>query len=385
MNEPQKSDPIFTPSDVRALVRGPTADERAAVAFKLCRKIDTELTNSDRAAANEILRVMAGDAAELVRRALAITLRSSDVLPRDIALRLADDVETIANPVLSFSPVFSDADLADIVRRADPSRQVAVAKRAALSEIVTDAIAEYGCEQAVNVAASNDGASFSETGLVICLDRFRNSQPVANAIAYRKVLPAAVTEKLVHMVSEEVRKHLIDKHNVGAEAAMFVAVATQERATVDVLDEIAEAEDMEAFVKHLHHQNRLTPSLLLRASTSGYMKFMEHAMAVLAAVPHHRAWLLIHDAGDLGFKAIFERSGMPQRLYSAFKVALDTFHTMGVEGKVQDQATFQALLLERFLTQTHSAPKEDIDYLLQRLDTINSQRRSARLSLAGAA
>ena len=385
MNQPLQSEPIFTPSDVRSLVRGPTADERAAVAYKLCRKIDTELSNSDRAAANEILRVMAGDAAELVRRALALTLRSSDVLPRDIALRLADDVESIATPLLAFSPVFSDADLADIVRRADPVRQTAVARRETLSETVTDAIANFGCEQAVQTAAGNDGAAFSEGGLVVCLDRFRNSQALTTTIAYRKVLPAAVTEKLIHMVSDEVRRHLVDRHNISVEAALVVAVATQERATVDILDDIAAAEDMEAFVKHLHQQNRLTPSLLLRAATSGYMKFLEHSMAVLAAVPHHRAWLLIHDAGDLGFKAMFERSGMPQRLYSAFKVALDTFHAMGIDGKAQDPSTFQALLLERFLTQSHSAPKEDIDYLLKRLDTINAQRRRGQPPMAGAA
>ena len=385
MNQPLPSEPIFTPSDVRSLVRGPTADERAAVAYKLCRKIDTELSNSDRAAANEILRVMAGDAAEMVRRALAVTLRSSDVMPRDIALRLIEDVESIASPLLSFSPVFSDADLAEIVRRADPVRQTAVARRSTLSETVTDAIASFGCEQAVQVAAGNEGAAFSEGGLVICLDRFRHSQTLPNIVANRKVLPASVTEKLIHMVSEEVRRTLVDRHNVGAEVAVSVAMATRERATVDIFDDIAAAEDMESFVKHLHQQNRLTPSLLLRAATSGYMKFLEHGLAVLAAVPHHRAWLLIHDAGDLGFKAVFERSGMPQRLYSAFKVALDTFHSMGIDGRAHDMSTFQALLLERFLTQSHSAPKEDIDYLLQRLDMINAGRRSGRPPMAGAA
>lgn len=377
--------PTFTPSDIRALIRGPTEDERAAVAFKLCRKMDTELSDSDRAAANEILRVMAGDAAELVRRALAVTLRASDHLPHDVALRLADDVTSIATPVLSFSPVFSDEDLADIVRRADPSRQTAIAKRAELSETVTDAIAVHGCEEAVKTAAGNDGATFSENGLVVSLDRFRNSRNVANAVAYRKILPPSVAEKLVTLVSAEVRRHLVEAHHVDAAAAAVISLASRERATVDLLQDVDSTDDLAGLVKHLHKEQRLTPSLLLRAASCGYMSFFEHSMAELAAVPQHRAWLLIHDAGNLGFKAVYERAGMPQRLMPVFRAALDAFHAMGQDGVAQDRSTFQALLLERFLTGAQSVPQEDLDYLVERLDMLNQERRPLMPSLAGAA
>jgi uncharacterized protein (DUF2336 family) len=385
MSQPLPNSPIFTPSDIRALVRGPSDDERAAVAFKLCRKIDTDLSRSDRAAANEILRVMAGDAAELVRRALAVTLRASEVLPRDVALRLADDVESIATPVLAFSPVFSDGDLAEIVRRAGPARQLAVASRSALSETVTDAIAEFGCEDAVARAADNAGASFSEHGLVVSLDRFRESRKVTTAVAYRRVLPPAVTEKLMALVTDYVRDALQARHGLSPAQAAGLASGAHERATLDVLDEIAAAPDMAEFVRHLHRANRLTSSLLLRAATSGYMTFVEHGLAVLSAVPHHRAWLLIHDAGGLGFKALYERAGLPQRLFPTFRIALETFHAMGVDGKAMDPASFQTSLLERFLTQAHGAPREDLDYLLDRLDLLEHRRQTGRRASLGGA
>ena len=88
----------LTDSDIRTLIKGATADERAIAAHKLCRVIDKgELTDEDRAKAADILRVMAADAAELVRRALAVTLKQSDVLPRDVALKLAKDVDSVCN------------------------------------------------------------------------------------------------------------------------------------------------------------------------------------------------------------------------------------------------------------------------------------------------
>src|SRR4051812_36746576 len=101
----------LTDEDIRTLVKGASADERAAAAQKLCHTIErTPLTDEERETAAEILRVMAADAAELVRRALATTLKSSPLLPRDVALKLARDVESVCLPVLAFSPVFTDDD-----------------------------------------------------------------------------------------------------------------------------------------------------------------------------------------------------------------------------------------------------------------------------------
>ena len=137
---------VLTDADLRALVRGRDEDERVSAAHKICRSIDSRplsapLTAEERVAAQDILRMMASDAAENVRRAMAITLKASPVLPRDVALKLARDMESIAVPVLSFSPSFSDEDLAELVRQGTGVRQVAVARRAELSQTVTSALA----------------------------------------------------------------------------------------------------------------------------------------------------------------------------------------------------------------------------------------------------
>ena len=78
----------LTDEDIRTLVKGATPDERALAARKLCTTMErTTLSEEDRALAADILRVMAADAAELVRKALAETLKSSAVVPRDVAVR----------------------------------------------------------------------------------------------------------------------------------------------------------------------------------------------------------------------------------------------------------------------------------------------------------
>ena len=62
----------LTETDIHRLIKATDADERAAATHKLCRSMDrAELQGEDRESAQKILRMLAQDAAELVRRAMA--------------------------------------------------------------------------------------------------------------------------------------------------------------------------------------------------------------------------------------------------------------------------------------------------------------------------
>ncbi|MCK5912101.1 MAG: pole-localized protein SpbR [Caulobacter sp.] len=368
----------LTESDIRMLVKGATADERALAAHKLCRKIDrAELTEEDRQVAHDILRVMAADAAELVRRAMAVTLKSSKILPHDVAMRLARDIELVSLPIIAFSPVFTDADLAEIIRVGGPARQLAVAKRPKLSSRITAQLVEEAGEEAVATACANDNARFSEVSLKKALSRFSKSEQVLQAVAYRATLPIAVAERLIDMVGDQLRDHILTHHALSAELTLELIVDAKERATIDLVDQAGRTADPKAFVAHLNSVGRLSPSLLLRALAHGHMTFFEWGVAELAGVPHHRAWLMIHDAGPLGLKAICEHAGLPERLYSAFRAGVDAFHSLEFDGGDQDRERFQEHMIQRFLTSSHAASRDDTDYLLERMDRSAEKRRSA--------
>jgi len=199
---------------------------------------------------------------------------------------------------------------------------------------------------------------------------------VLAAVAYRAVLPLSVSEKLVTLVSAEVREHLIANHTLEPETALAIAVGAAERATVDLVDQAGRAADVRGFVGHLAAEQRLTSSLLLRALAQGHMTFFEWGVAELAGVPHHRTWLMIHDAGPLGLRAIYERAGLPARLFPAFRAAVDTFHAMEFDGGARDLERFQERMLQRFLTQPQSAAREDVDYLLDKMDQLSADSRA---------
>lgn len=376
----------LTDSDIRMLVKGATPDERALAAHKLCRTIDRgALSDEDRQIAHEILRVMAADAAELVRRAMAVTLKNSTALPPDVANRLARDVESVSLPIISFSPVFTDTDLAEIVRVGGAVRQKAVARRPKLSSRITSLLVEQGDEDVVAAACANDNARFSEVALQKALDRFAKSEQVLQAVAYRTVLPLSVSERLIDMVGEQLRDHILSSHALSAERMMELIVGAKERATIDLVDQAGRTADPRAFVAHLSKVGRLSPSLILRALAHGHMTFFEWAVAELAGVPHHRTWLMIHDAGPLGLRAICERAGLPPRLYSAFRAGVDAFHSLEFDGRANDRERFQEHMIQRFLTSSHTVSREDSEYLLERMDRSANRRRSDHDTDQGAA
>jgi uncharacterized protein (DUF2336 family) len=93
---------------------------------------------------------------------------------------------------------------------------------------------------------------------------------------------------------------------------------------------------------------------------------------------------MIHDAGPLGLKAIYDRAGLPPRLYGAFRAGVDTYHSMEFDGGTRDRERFQERMLQRFLTQPIVPGREDMDYLLDRMDKISeAARTSGRASAQG--
>ena len=370
----------LTDTDVRTLIRGPTEEVRAQAAHKICRCIeDAQLTPEERTHAEGIIAIMAQDAAMLVRRSLAVALKNSPKLPREIANQLARDVESIALPVLLNSPVLTDADLVEIVRTCPPAKQVAVASRESLSVIVTGAIAEYAAPVAVERALANDNAEFDIEGLDTALERFEGVSAITAAMVRRNQLPLAITEKLVSLVSGELFDQLVNNHELPPQLAIDLAIGSRERATLDIVEQAARQSDVRTFVQQLNLNGRLTPSLLMRGMCLGHIDFVEHAMAELAGISHQRMWLLIHDSGPLGLKAGFDRAGLPPRLYPSFRSALEVYHHMDREGGAEDRISFRTRMLERTLTLFQSIPKEDLDYLMEKLDSTGARQHAAAL------
>lgn len=370
--------PRLNQEDIVRLMKGASVEDRAHATHKLCRRISSEpLQGEEKAFADQIMGLLAKDAEVLVRRAMAVTLKNSPNLPRDVALKLAQDVETVALPLLQSSPVFTNSDLIELVLNASEAKQVAISGRESLEEAVTNAISEHGCRDAVKTMLSNDGAEISEKGFDTSLRRFKTDHGVHESMITRDWIPPQIAEKLVSLVSGELFDHLVNNHELPPQLAIELASGARERATLDLVEQAGRSTNMERFVQQLQMNGRLTPSMVMRSLCLGHMTFVEWAIAELAGIPHSKAWLMLHDAGALGLKSVFERAALPAGMFLPFKTAISVFHELEYDGLEGDKERFRTRMIERVLTQFQAIPGNDLNYLLEKLDAYRDVRDPA--------
>ena len=360
----------LTQADVTRLLAEPSAAVRAELAEKVARDIDSaSLTAGELEIATDIVRAMAKDVELTVRRALSHSLRRARQLPHDVAVRLAGDVEAVALPILSESPVLTDADLVDIVRQGSAGKHEAIAGRANVSEPVADALVNSAGETAVATLLANATARIAEASLGVAIDRFADSDGVKANMVRRAELPVTVAERLVAVVSDRLQAYLVSHHELPVSLATDIVLEGRERALLHFSLGSSEQE-LERLVRQMHRNHRLTPFLVLRALCLGDLAFFEAAMAVMAGVPVKNARILIHDAGPNGLLSLYQRSGMPPRLLSAVRVALDVVRGTEFDGGERDRERYRSRVITRILTQFEDLPQEDLDYLLDKLGDV---------------
>lgn len=353
--------------DVARLLSNPDGTTRAVIAEKLASQ-HAALNDTERKLAEDIFRVMVKDAEVRVRAALSRQLKENHLVPHDVAVALARDVDEVALPMLQFSDVLSDADLIEIVRSQTETKAEAVARRSHVSSVVSDALVDTGSEHVVAALVSNRGAELTEATFHKVVDGFAAMDAVGKPLAERSDLPVTIIEELMTKVSENIRSFLVHRQDLSPEQADALLVQAREMAVLGLSESETDAAKL---VDHLSSNGRLTPSIILRAVCTGDTAFFEIAMAKLARIKVENARTLIHDAGKRGFDALYEKTGLPPVFKAAMRAAIDVSGELSYDGGEHDRERFSRRMLELILTQYGDLGVEfeagDLEYLLTKM------------------
>jgi len=354
-------------ADVAKLLQDPNADNKAAALEKVAANYNVEgLTATEREIAESIFRHMLKDAAIRVRRALSESLKDNPAVPHDVAATLAKDVDEVAVPMLNSSDVLTDADLMEIIRTKGEMAQKAVAGRENVSEGVADALVESDSEEVVATLVGNEGAHIKESTFDKVLDKFGDSEIVHEPMVKRGTLPVAVSERLVTLVSEQMREHIMAHSELSPAMASDLLLESREKATVSLLED-GEQSTVLALVEQLHANDRLTPTLVLRALVMGDTVFFEVAVAKIVNIPVINAYQLIHDTGGSGLRRLLEAAKFPAAALPMVQAALDVAEEMNNTGG-DNRDMFKQLMIERVLTAVENdIDTENLDYLIGKL------------------
>jgi uncharacterized protein (DUF2336 family) len=241
----------------RVLADDECEDVRAELAIKIARLMPglSEHESAHMVALTiETLECLARDATVRVRAILAEEIKYLNCIPKDIALRLAADVESVvASPILEYSPLLSDADLIEIIASGQVQEVLtAIAKRKPVNEPVSDLLVQSLNVPAVAALLVNPDAKVRSETMDRIIDQIEEVSswqlPLAlradlSARAIRRVgslVGASILEKLAarNDLSDVTRAHLNRELRIrlaenpvednGISAAETVAAATRE-------------------------------------------------------------------------------------------------------------------------------------------------------------
>ena len=143
-------------------------------------------------------------------------------------------------------------------------------------------------------------------------------------------------------------------------------------------------DDLELVVRHLDRDDRLTPSLMLRAICAGDIELFTTGLAVRAKIATERARLLVWDDGSLGLRAVFEKARFSIALLPPFRVAIEVVKETGYAGGDNGRHDYQVMALARVFEECGAIEDRLLDdLLLQLFDQKSDEVIEAAMAQAG--
>jgi uncharacterized protein (DUF2336 family) len=362
-------------------VRTANAGDRADATSALARAfLYSDLSEADRDAAEGALVMLLDDPSPLVRQTMADVFAGCDVAPPTIIHALAYDQAEIATPVLQRSPLLFDADLVEIVATGEPERQTAIAARMHLPCSVSAAIAEVGGAEACLVLLENHRAEIVPFSIERVVERFGHLAAIRDALLERDDLTASARQALVVKLSQTLANFVASREWLSEDRAQRMAYEACEKATVALAADTPEGE-VRPLVRHLRESGQLTAGLILRSLLSGHVELFEDALAELADVPLRRVVGIVHDGRGSGFRALYDKAGLPASVFPAFREAVEAMHDDGFVVEPGAASRLKRRIVERVLTRCEDETPEEIAPLLTLLRRYAAEaaREEARL------
>lgn len=339
------------------------AGERAEATSALARAyLYSDLSSGDRLAAEAAMTVLLDDPSPLVRQALADAIANCEHAPRSVVIGLAHDQPDIAEIVWLRSPVLLDAELVDLIGTGRERPQNAIASRDPLSRGVAAAVAEVAGASACLILIENPGAELTGQTLARIAERHGHLAAIRDALLNRDDLPTETRQALVAKLADTLARFVTHREWLPEERAKTVAREACDRATIAIAAGQT-PEQVAGLVRHLASTEQLTGALLLRALLCGNTRFLVDALAELSGLSASRITSILSDRTGHGFRALFERAGLPQGAFGVFRAALEVVHEMGFAGAAPGYAALGRRMVEQVIARYAPEAVGELDEL----------------------
>jgi len=257
--------------------------EKVVLTQRVARFLNDEKPEEERIAIENVARMLAQDISLQVREALAFELRTCNLLPHDLAAKIASDVESVASPFLATTETFSDVQLAGLIPHLEEHAHITIARRPDVGPHTCLAIVSVGSEKSVSFVVRNDHIPLGDEVCTKVVNRFGMSRDMMDLLSQRMDLPLTVAEALIDKVSEDCRVLLRNQYGVADPIVAEITRRSKHEATWQLIEKASPAQ-IHGYVIDLRKSGRLTTDMVLEFASRGCLCFMESALALEAGL-----------------------------------------------------------------------------------------------------
>ena len=256
-------------------------------------------TEQQNACFGEIMEQLAFTLEWELREELACKIADEVHAPRRLVVRLANDVISVARPILEQSPVLTEGDLVQLVRQRSQEHLLAVTRRADIGVRLAAVLFDYGDDTVLESLLRNDTAEIGSDALEHAADRAKTSEPLQSALIDRRNVPKAIMLDLVESVSERLREKLLDRLTKQDKANL-------EEVIHDLRGKVCNGEesDAEQEIEELARSGRLNELVLLRFAKESKVPEFVLGLALLADIDAPTAWKALSDSSGTALAVV---------------------------------------------------------------------------------
>jgi uncharacterized protein (DUF2336 family) len=315
---------LSTPAHANRILADDADDDvRAELARKIGRLIPNlpgDASEKVRSLTVDTLERLARDQLPRVRAILAEEIKLLDCVPKRVVKLLARDVESVAAPILEYSPLLSDADLSEIISTAQAAYVlVAIAKRRPVSGNISAAIAEALSVPAISALLANSSAEIRQQTLDKIIENGSRIKEWHLPLVLRSELSQRAIRRLAGFVSASLVERLAERRGLDDETRDVLARKVREQIDHGAMDD-GEDPDAKAAeeVRKLFKCGNLTDAAVEGAAEAGRRDFIVAALAQLANVPVDTARRILDSRSAKPVTALVWRAGLSMR--TSFKI-----------------------------------------------------------------
>ncbi len=308
------------------LERRPSAHDRSLLVKQigdLCFSWNAKLDARELEHVFAIIESLVEQAETHVRCKLSEHLSARNDVPHDLLLYLAGDEIDVAYPVLVWSKLLTDDDLIGLVAKHARDHHLAIAQRAEIDPMVSEALVQTDDKEVVVTLLSNDEAQFSDDTYQYLAKASLWVPEYRAPIIGRNDVSPEIAGRIYAWVGDALRSAITERFSF-AEGELEGMIA---RALADAVHEATGRSESRP-LKALGKARLMRASdLLLELLRTGRMMRFEQDFCELTGLPRHVAYRSLHLAGATGIGILCRAFGFDRAIFSEMYFHLHGGHS----------------------------------------------------------